>query len=177
MTVKVYSTWWTGLIFFLSSLCIFANITFFYMKTLFLTCAALILATGCGGLKSSKGKNGNSTDAPAYEGTWQGTFTVIYSTTPFPGLNSTESGAVTVSLSGGKYTSTGNTNHVPTAGSGTYTVSGGKFSFESSDIYSADFDAGLILAGEYAYTLLPNELVLRKSTASGTYEYVLVKKP
>jgi heat shock protein HslJ len=147
------------------------------MKTLMLMCAALILTAGCDGTRGSKVRSRSQTTAPAYEATWQGTFTVTYSTTPFPGLSPIESGAVTVSLTDGKYTSTGNTNHVPTAGSGIYTVSGNKFTFESNEIYSADFDAGLILAGEYIYTLSPDQLVLRKYTPTGTYEYILAKKP
>jgi hypothetical protein len=146
------------------------------MKTFLLICAALILSVGCDGTRGSKTKSrGSQTTVLTYEGTWSGTFTVTYSAAPFPGLNSTESGAVTVSLTGGKYTSTGNTNHVPTAGSGTYAVSGDKFTFESDNIYSADFDANLILAGEYIYTLSPNKLTLRKSTSTGTYEYNLAK--
>lgn len=102
-------------------------------------------------------------------GDYTGTFTVSYAD------GSSHSGPVTVSFSGDNtYNSNGNEDRYPAGGKGSYSIKGDQFSFEDENLWTANFDWGLILNGEYTYSFTNDELTLTKTKdGSTTYTYVL----
>ncbi len=102
-------------------------------------------------------------------GDYTGTFSVNYAD------GSTYSGPVTVSFSSDNtYTSSGNEDRYPAGGNGSYSIRRGQFSFEDKNLWTANFDWGLILNGEYTYSFTNDKLTLTKTKdGSSTYTYVL----
>ncbi|MCQ0110931.1 hypothetical protein [Zhouia amylolytica] len=97
-------------------------------------------------------------------GTYQGTFTV----TDPEGQTFTKD--VTVIFSGNQYSSS-------LRGSGSYIQKSKTMIFSDKNIWTAEFDWGLILNGVYAYEFGKNSLQLTKGNGEQfpTYQYDLVK--
>ena len=110
------------------------------------------------------------------EGVYSGVFTVTY----FVGIPESwdrESGTATLELKDGRYTCTGNPNRVPAGGSGSYTISNGKITFNAEGGWTADFDWNLILMGEYDYTFDGKRFVISADKNEvGNYKYDLTKQ-
>jgi hypothetical protein len=104
-------------------------------------------------------------------GKYVGTFSVTYS-------NSTMTGNATINfIDSGHYNSTGNPNHVPAGGSGTYSMSNNKIVFKDINFWTADFDWNLILTGQYDYTFDGKNLrIFADKNNVGHYEYNLTKQ-
>ena len=100
------------------------------------------------------------------QGTWSGIFTAEYASNSY-------SGEVTVVFDNGNYTCSSGTNRIPAGGSGKYNVKGLNIEFEDENIWTADFDWGLILNGKYNFELTSKHLTLRKTGASAKYTYSL----
>lgn len=87
-----------------------------------------------------------------------------------------------VSFSDSRYTSKGNTGYVPAGGSGTFALENNQIvNFKDENIWTANFDWGLILQGKYTYQVKGDSLILNRysepcancSTERGTYQYRL----
>lgn len=103
------------------------------------------------------------------EGTYSGTFKVTYNT-------GTQTGPVTVDLINSNYNCSYNLNKIPAGGSGSYSYTNDKITFSDQGIWTADFDWGLVLGGEYNYSLSENSLIIWKDiNGIPRYEYDLVK--
>ncbi|GAA0760784.1 hypothetical protein [Psychroflexus lacisalsi] len=104
-------------------------------------------------------------------GTYTGTFTVEY-------LNGdTFSNPVTVTFSKENYQSSGNDDYFPAGGSGTYDKTISTIEFNDINYWTANFDAHLILGGEYEYSLNGNELIISANRPEfGFYKYELTKE-
>ena len=107
-----------------------------------------------------------------FSGTYVGTFTVTYID------SSTFTGSTTVNiLNNRQYNCSGNTNHIPAGGSGTYSKGDNKIVFEDINLWTADFDWNLILNGEYDYLFDGNNLRLTAFKNNlGQFEYKLIKQ-
>jgi len=106
---------------------------------------------------------------PIEEGTYSGTFTVIYS-------SGKRTGTTTLSLENGKYICTGNSDRIPAGGSGDYSIKDNKITFNDVNFWTAEFDWNLILKGEYNYRFNGKELTISASKNEvGYYEYDLKK--
>ena len=104
------------------------------------------------------------------EGTYTGTFKVMYNT-------GTQTGPVTVDLINSHYNCSHNLNKIPARGSGSYSYNNDKITFNDQGIWTADFDWGLVLGGEYNYSLSENSLIIWKDiNGIPRYEYDLIKK-
>ena len=104
------------------------------------------------------------------EGTYVGTFTVFYS-------SSIESGTTTIVLKDSEYNCSGNSDRIPAGGSGTYSSENGKITFTDKNFWTAEFDWGLILNGDYNYSMNGNELLLIAEKGDlGRYEYRLERQ-
>jgi hypothetical protein len=72
---------------------------------------------------------------------------------------------------------TPNANRIPAGGSGTYTFSNNKITFNEQNFYTADFDWNLILSGTYNYSFNGKTLkISANKNGVGDYEYVLEKQ-
>lgn len=104
-------------------------------------------------------------------GVYDGVFTVEYSD------GRSYSNLVTVVLGrDGSFESSSDPNpgqYYPAGGSGSYIVEDNKILFTEVNGYPADFDWGLILRGEYEYTMSSDELEFSKR---GTYRYKLTRR-
>lgn len=89
---------------------------------------------------------------------------------------------IAVNLNGKEYTSSGSTNRVPAGGTGKYTVlNNNEVQFNDERIWTADFDWGLILNGNYKYEIKKDSLILTRNfeicpscnTINGLYQYRL----
>ncbi|SKB83233.1 hypothetical protein SAMN05660841_02576 [Sphingobacterium nematocida] len=101
------------------------------------------------------------------EGSYKGTFTVIYS-------SGTHSGSTTVELKNGRFSCAGNSNKIPAGASGSYTIDKNVITFSDENPHTAEFDWGLILNGRYDYTFDGTNLNLeRVSDGIGKYTYRL----
>ncbi|WP_143469343.1 hypothetical protein [Leeuwenhoekiella nanhaiensis] len=102
-------------------------------------------------------------------GEYSGTFEVTYPD------GTTHDSPVTVTFEAGKtYSATGNEDRYPAGGSGTYTITDNQFKFSDENFWTAEFDWGLILNGNYAYTYKNKQLRLTKGGKdSATYTYTL----
>ena len=73
------------------------------------------------------------------------------------------SGPASITFDKNTYTSTGNPDRIPAGGSGTFEVINSQdVKFEDSNRWTADFDWGLILNGEYRYQAKGDSLLLAK---------------
>lgn len=103
------------------------------------------------------------------EGTYRGTFTVVYDT-------ATLTGSTVLHLSGGRYECDGNDNRIPAGGSGTYRTENGIILFQEERMWTANFDWNLILKGEYNYSVSGRRLKLSMRTDRAPfYKYDLLK--
>lgn len=113
--------------------------------------------------------NKDNPDTTISEGKYKGTFTVTYN-------SGKQSGRTTLVLENGKYSCTGNSDRIPAGGSGTYSIDNGKITFVDDNIWTADFDWGLILQGQYDYQFDGRNLKIFVSNDVACYEYLLVKQ-
>lgn len=109
-------------------------------------------------------------DLNIFDGTYTGIFIVQY------GLV-VKSGLVTLEMNKGKYNCSGNHDRIPAGGWGTFFTKSGKITFNAMGAWSADFDANLILHGQYQYTLDGKKLTISavRNSILGVYEYILEK--
>jgi len=104
------------------------------------------------------------------DGTYQGTFTVIY-------LSETLSGKTTLELKKGRFSCSRNPNRIPAGGSGTFTTENNTITFNDESAWTADFDWNLILHGKYHYTCNGKKLTITANKNQvGNYTYDLVKQ-
>ena len=113
--------------------------------------------------------------------TLEGTFTGKFYYLP-PSESRMVSADAEVSFSDSRYSSKGNTGYVPAGGSGTFAIQNDQIvDFKDENIWTANFDWGLILNGKYKYEVKGDSLILNRynepcincSTAPGTYQYRL----
>ena len=106
------------------------------------------------------------------KGTYSGIF---FYTNPVSSVAPPPSGSASVTFNGSTYTSTGNANHIPAGGSGTFEITDSKtVKFQDTNVWTADFNWGLILNGEYQYQIKGDSLYLAKySSEFKVYEYRL----
>jgi hypothetical protein len=68
-----------------------------------------------------------------------------------------------VRLADGRYSSAGNEHYIPAGGSGTFVIKDQKFlEFKDENIWTANFDWGLILNGTYNYEVKADSLILTR---------------
>lgn len=81
-----------------------------------------------------------------------------------------------------RYSSQGNTNKIPAGGSGDFEIQGGEIiNFKDENVWTANFDWGLILNGKYKYDFKGDSLILSRFTEpcptclsqAGLYQYRL----
>ncbi|MEQ8905059.1 hypothetical protein [Ekhidna sp.] len=108
----------------------------------------------------------NNSELIPVEGTYSGVFNVHYD-------DQTNSGETRLSLQSGKFECDGNPDRIPAGGSGTYKVEANTIIFRDENVWTADFDWGLILSGEYTYSFDGSNLILIKTNGWGKYEYLL----
>lgn len=135
------------------------------MKQLSIICGVfLLMAFSCEEPTSSRPSSG----------IYEGTFYYIASN------GQQYNNAVEVRLSEySTYSSSAGSNRVPAGGNGRYQyLEGNYILFRDENIWTADFDWGLILSGEYRYTFDGENLTLVKSGQSGNtnYRYELRKR-
>jgi hypothetical protein len=117
----------------------------------------------------------NTNESQSLSGNYSGTFTVEY-------LNGdTFSNSVSVNFGeNNNYESSGNGNNndfYPAGGKGSYEINNSEITFSDSNIWLANFDWNLILAGEYEYSKNGNELIISTNkTELGIYKYELTKE-
>lgn len=114
-------------------------------------------------------------EQPDPEAVYSGTFTVKYQTAIPEQPVVSHSGATTLTLSGGKYSCTGNKDRIPAGGSGTYSIKGDKIIFADQNFWTADFDWRLILNGIYDYTIDGTKIKISRADEYASYEYDLKK--
>lgn len=133
------------------------------MNALFKICLLLLV------ISNTNSCSEKDLDGSIPNGDYTGTFTVNYAD------GSTHSGPVTISFSEeNSYSATGNPDYYPAGGNGNYRIDDDTFIFTDENFWTANFDWGLILNGEYTYTFTDNELTLIKTKDdSTTYTYVL----
>lgn len=136
---------------------------------------ALILSFGC-----KKSKNVDI----LMDGNYTGVFVITNSVRSVP-----ETRPIAIKLKEGKFNiaPNANSNLKPSGGKGTYTFKNGIAQFTDEGVWTADFDWGMILNGEYDIRSSGTELTLRRrnkaqtdihpATSYGTleYEYILKK--
>jgi len=104
------------------------------------------------------------------DGTYKGNFKVTYN-------SAVQTGQTSIEIKDGKFTCTSNANRIPAGGSGTYTFSNNKITFNEQNFYTADFDWNLILSGTYNYTFNGKTLrIFASKNGVGVYEYELLKQ-
>jgi len=118
----------------------------------------------------------NRTYERLYEGKYTGTFTVKYFIEMPQSWVGSGNGKAAIEFKDGKFTSTGNPNRVPAGGSGNYSIDGNKIIFQDENIWTADFDGGLILSGEYDYIFKGKKLKISRKSEHAHYEYNLERK-
>ncbi|MBN4051265.1 hypothetical protein JYU16_00465 [bacterium AH-315-M05] len=129
-----------------------------YLRLTILTLTLTTLITSC------KKDNG-----PIKTGTYNGNFIVEY-------ISGTKTGETTVTLKKTKYSCDSGTDRIPAGGSGTYSMDNNKIIFTDENLWTANFDWGLILNGEYDYAYDGTNLTIWKDTQAGRYEYGLKRK-
>lgn len=127
-----------------------------------LTLIAITILAGC---------SEDIPDTVELNGTYEGTFTVEY-------LNrgDTFTNPVTLNFSDNSFSSTAAEDRFPAGGSGTYDISNNSITFNDENIWTADFDWGLILNGEYTITETTSSIIIRSSTNNlAIYTYELTR--
>jgi hypothetical protein len=116
-------------------------------------------------LSCKKAKN-----LPLIDGTYTGTFKVIYT-------SGTQTGITKITFGEGIYSCLGNGNFIPAGGSGIYIQEENKITFKDSNFWTANFDWNLILSGSYDYSFNGENLkIYIKRSSNIYYEYNLVKQ-
>jgi hypothetical protein len=121
-------------------------------------------------------KDSNTIQQELESAIYKGTFTVNYNDK----IHSASD--IEVVLNSDKsYNSTGNINpRIPAGGSGTYIIKDNAILFDDQNHWTADFDWGLVLAGEYKITSNNKKLILKKTIKYNNnttiYEYNLVRQ-
>ena len=84
----------------------------------------------------------------------------------------------TISFEGNNYSSSAGPNRYPAGGNGTFELSGDLVEFSDVNIWTADFDWGLILSGTYVITETNTyiEFLKNQNLGEGFYRYRLKKK-
>ncbi|MEL6558454.1 MAG: hypothetical protein AAFQ94_09735 [Bacteroidota bacterium] len=110
-------------------------------------------------------------EAVELNGTYEGTFTVEYLLG-----GDTFSNPVTLNFSDGSFSSSSGENRFPAGGSGTFDINNNSVTFEDENFWTADFDWGLILDGEYTISETATSIVIRSSANDAAiYTYELIK--
>lgn len=111
-------------------------------------------------------------DKALEEGSYTGDFKVSYGTT-------VHSGKTSLTIEGNRFSSTAGESRFPAGGSGVCNKKNDKIVFSDQNFWTADFDWGLILSGEYEYSFDGSNLHLKKEMkhdgGSTVYEYHLKK--
>ena len=111
---------------------------------------------------------------PLIEGIYSGTFTVKYSENGWAPGQTLTSEAV-VEFNGGKFASSHKS--LRGGGSGNYTKNDTSIIFIDTNYWTADFDWGLILSGEYSFNFDGTRLIISANKNEiGLYEYNLIKQ-
>jgi len=93
----------------------------------------------------------------ALNGTYTGKFYYI------PPADSMKIADATVSFSDNTYSSQGNPDYIPAGGSGTVEIlEGDLLNFKDKNVWTANFDWGLILNGKYKYQVKGDSLILNR---------------
>jgi hypothetical protein len=96
----------------------------------------------------------------AFNGTFKGQFHYV---PPGKTLADKVSVPSTVSFSGGNYNSHFNSDRVPAGGSGTFKVQKNNLiDFNDENVWTANFDWGLILDGKYSYEFKGDSLIMTR---------------
>jgi len=138
------------------------------MKRLVIFLFPLLILISC--------KKSSNTIQELESGIYKGTFTVNYD-----GKKQTASDIEVILNSDKSYHSTGNKNpRIPAGGSGTYIIKNNAILFNDKNPWTAEFDWGLILTGEYKISFSNKKLILKKTIESNNtrtiYEYDLTKQ-
>lgn len=93
------------------------------------------------------------------------------------GSSTRPSGPASITFDGNTYTSTGNEDRIPAGGSGNFEILNSQsVRFRDHNLWTADFDWGLILNGEYNYKAEGDSLFLAKYIGGlKVFEYRLEK--
>jgi len=83
---------------------------------------------------------------------------------------------VTLRFRDGVFEGTSTENNYPAICNGTYSIKGTKINFRNKCIFPANFDWGLILAGDFEYELKGDSLKIRRSYEGGNYDQYMLKK-
>lgn len=99
----------------------------------------------------------------ALNGTYTGKF---YYIPPGENLNNEVSAPASVSFSDNNYSSKGGSGYIPAGGSGTFEIQKEEeiLDFKDQNIWTANFDWGLILNGKYKYQVKGDSLILTRFT-------------
>ena len=138
-----------------------------YKKLLLIT--AVVLASGCT----------DKLNLSALNGTYTGQFYYLE-----PGKASSEevTAPASISFSDNHYSSQGQADRIPAGGSGTVEIEGNDLlNLKDQNVWTANFDWGLILNGKYTYEIKGDSLILNRyrepcpscTMAPGTYQYRL----
>lgn len=101
---------------------------------------------------------------------YEGVFTVRYLD------GSTYSNKVTINFEGNKYACTAGKNQIPAGGSGTFKQNVSTLMFDDGNIWTTNIEGGLILNGEYSYTMKKDSLRMIRGGGNRTlYTYDLKK--
>lgn len=109
-------------------------------------------------------------DLNIIDGTYKGTFTVIYSSGP-------QTGQAILELKNGRFSCLGNSNRIPSGGSGTFSSDNNMITFNDENFWTADFDWNLILSGKYDYSFDGKKLKFSADkNGVGNYKYDLERQ-
>jgi hypothetical protein len=138
-----------------------------YKKLLLIT--AVVLASGCT----------DKLTVSALNGTYTGQF---YYLEPGKSSNDLVTAPASISFSDKHYTSQGQPNRIPAGGLGTFEIEENDLlNFREQNVWTANFDWGLILNGKYTYEIKGDSLILDRyiepcpscTMTPGTYQYRL----
>ncbi len=91
-------------------------------------------------------------------------------------LIDTGSSNVTLRFRDGVFEGTSTENNYPAICNGTYSVKGTKINFRNKCIFPANFDWGLILAGDFDYEQRGDSLIIRRGYEGGVYDQYKLRK-
>lgn len=116
--------------------------------------------------------NDDEISSTILDGTYEGTFTVGYAD------GQTFSNPVTINFDSNNYSSSAGPNRYPAGGNGKFKLSGDLVEFSDVNIWTADFDWGLILSGTYTITETKTyiEFLKNQNSGEGFYRYRIEKK-
>jgi len=83
---------------------------------------------------------------------------------------------VTLRFKDGVFEGTSSEINYPAICNGTYSVKGTNINFKNQCFFPANFDWGLILAGDFEYEQRGDSLVIRRSYEGGVYDQYKLKK-